>query len=330
MPLWRWIFRAAGKYDAPRVRRDLQTTAAAFGRAHWKHSSRSTAGRVRVRYDLTVLLKRKTSGSVVCPSCGSLVGVRDERCYTCGRANPGLWGFAPLLRQFGADLAFSSFVIGGSTVLYVLTLLFSGSGLEVSGGGLSFLAPSTPSLLMFGASGSLPVFGLGRWWTVLSASWLHANLLHILFNMLWVRQLGDAVVDLFGTSRTVIIYTVSGACGFLVSSVAGSAITLGASAAIFGLLGALVHYGRKTGSRHVYSQAMSYAVILFVFGFMMRGVDNFAHAGGFAGGYLSSALVKPLARERGDHALGAFVCIAATVAAILASIVLGLPLLRLR
>ena len=45
------------------------------------------------------MLRRKTSGSVVCPSCGSLVGVNDERCYTCGRANPGMWGFAPALRH---------------------------------------------------------------------------------------------------------------------------------------------------------------------------------------------------------------------------------------
>ena len=44
------------------------------------------------------LFNRKTEGSVVCPSCGSLVGVRDDKCYSCGRANPGLWGFAPAIR----------------------------------------------------------------------------------------------------------------------------------------------------------------------------------------------------------------------------------------
>ena len=42
----------------------------------------------------------------MCPSCGSLVGVRDEKCLSCGRANPGLWGFAPVLRKLGADLGF--------------------------------------------------------------------------------------------------------------------------------------------------------------------------------------------------------------------------------
>src|SRR5437899_9613360 len=44
----------------------------------------------------------------VCPSCGNLVGVNDERCFTCGRWNPGLWGFAPLLKRLGRDLGFRS------------------------------------------------------------------------------------------------------------------------------------------------------------------------------------------------------------------------------
>ena len=73
------------------------------------------------------MLRRRTTGSVVCPSCGSLVGVRDDRCYTCGRANPGMWGFAPLLRQLGNDFGFVPFVLGASATVYVLTLLMSGN-----------------------------------------------------------------------------------------------------------------------------------------------------------------------------------------------------------
>ena len=274
------------------------------------------------------MLGRKTTGSVVCPSCGSLVGVNDDRCYTCGRSNPGLWGFAPVLRRLGADFSFAPVVIGASTVLYVATLLLSGPNIQIVSGGFSFLSPSIQALLVFGASGAYPVFGYGRWWTVLSASWLHGNLLHILFNMMWVRQLGAAAVDVFGPSRTVIIYTIAGACGFAVSSFAGSSVTLGASAAIFGLLGALVHYGRRSGSSHIYSEAMRYAVILFVFGFFMRGVDNFAHGGGFVGGYLASALVKPMTRERGDHQVAAFICVVATIASIAYSLVTGGAFLR--
>jgi rhomboid protease GluP len=269
----------------------------------------------------------------VCPSCGSLVGVRDDRCYTCGRSNPGLWGFAPLLRQLGSDLGFVPLVIAASSTLYLLTLLASGPNIQMAAGGINFLVPSTQALLLFGMSGAGPVFLSGAWWTLLSASWLHGSALHILFNMMWVRDLGPTMADVIGPSRTVIIYTVSGVCGFLLSSVAGLLLTgvpytIGASASVFGLLGALVHYGRKSGSSLIRGQAMNYAIVLFVMGFLMSRVDNFAHAGGFAGGYLMSAFFNPLTRERGDHMLAAAFCLAATFLSIAASLIIGLGLFR--
>ena len=63
------------------------------------------------------VFQRRTTGSVVCPSCGSLVGVRDDKCYTCGRSNPGLWGFGPVLRQLGADFGFAPVVVGACVTL---------------------------------------------------------------------------------------------------------------------------------------------------------------------------------------------------------------------
>jgi membrane associated rhomboid family serine protease len=265
--------------------------------------------------------------------------VRDDKCYTCGRSNPGLWGYGPLLRQL--EFGFVPLVIGASTILYVLTLIASGSNLEVAGGLMSFLAPSSRAIQEFGASGALPVFVRGWWWTLLTASWLHGNLLHILFNMMWVRDLGPATADVVGPARTVIIYTIAGVCGFLLSSAAGfflgglpipllhgAYFTIGASASIFGLLGALVHYGRISGSGFIREQALRYAIILFVFGLIMPGVDNYAHAGGFAGGYLASAFMNPMSRERGDHLLIAIGCLAATFIAIAVSIIHGLSLFQ--
>jgi membrane associated rhomboid family serine protease len=284
------------------------------------------------------MFKRQTTGSVVCASCGSLVGVRDDRCLNCGRRNPGMWGFAPALRSLGNDLGFVALVVGGSGALYVISLLLSGSSIGMGRGSLlNILAPSSPSIFLLGASGALPVFGYGRWWTILSAGWLHGSLLHIVFNMMWVRDLGPVVADVFGAGRMVIIYTVSGACGFLLSSTAavylpplpllrGAQLTLGASAAIFGLLGALVHYGRRTGSSLVRGQAVRYAVILGIFGLIMPGVDNFAHAGGFFGGYLTSRFLDPLKPERIDHILIAVICLAAVVLSIAASVITGLSL----
>lgn len=281
------------------------------------------------------MFKRQRVGSVVCPSCGSLVGINDDRCYNCGRRNPGLWGFAPVLRRLGNDLGFVPLVIGSCTILYLTTLVLSGpSALDVEGVS-SMLTPGWNVLVAFGASGAWPVFGLNRWWTIISAGWLHGGLLHILFNMLWIRQLVPPVMDMYGVGRTVLIYTIAGACGFLLSSFAGYAglpgagtgITIGASASIFGLLAALVHYGRRSVSSAITSQALTYAVVLFIFGLVMRGVDNFAHAGGFAGGYIASSWLNPLRPERPDHLIAALICLALVGLSILWSLVTGLPFL---
>jgi rhomboid protease GluP len=277
---------------------------------------------------------RQRTGSVVCASCGSLVGVNDDKCYTCGRRNPGLWGFGPVLRRFGNDLGFVSLVVYGCAVLYVATLLVTllrGESL-FSGSVFSILGPGSYALLMFGASGAYPVFAFGRWWTILSAGWLHGGALHILFNMMWVRQIGPAVADIYGAGRMVIIYTISSAMGFLLSSfmgaylpgipfIGGGGLTIGASAPIFGLLGALVYYGRRGGSSMVRSEALGYAVTLFVMGLFLRGVDNAAHAGGFIGGYLAGMWLDPLKQERVDHLVGAVICLAVTAIAIVVSIV---------
>jgi rhomboid protease GluP len=289
-------------------------------------------------YDQSVR-QRKTSGSVVCPSCGSLVGVRDDKCYSCGRANPGLWGYAPLLRQLGTDLGFVPLVIGACSVLYVLTLLVSGNELQIVGGGMNILAPSHGALLMFGMSGAIPVYYEGAWWTLLSASWLHGNFLHILFNMYWVRRLGPDAVELFGPARTVIIYTVAGVAGFLLSSTAGyigipipllygAPYTIGASASILGLLGAMAHYGRKGGSSLIRGEVMQLVLWFAIMGILMPSTDNYAHAGGFLGGYAVSAVLNPFTRERGDHLLIAAVCLVATLLAIIVSLMHGSALLQ--
>jgi len=282
------------------------------------------------------LFKRRTTGSVVCPSCGSLVGVRDERCYDCGRANPGLWGFAPAIRRFGNEFGFRELVVGACVLLWAATLLMSGGGISGPGSLFSAFSPSTQVLIVFGASGAFPVFVAGRWWTVLSAGWLHAGLLHVAMNMYWVWQMGPAITELFGSSRTVIIYTAGGIAGFTLSSVAGAyfpnipflrpaGLTIGASAPVFGLIGALYHYGR-TGSAVVKQMATSIMIQAVIFGLLVQGIDNYAHLGGFAGGYLMSAVLKPMTRERGDHMVIALVCLAATAASIVWSIISGLPL----
>jgi rhomboid protease GluP len=132
----------------------------------------------------------------------------------------------------------------------------------------------------------------------------------------------------------VIIYTIGCVVGFALSSTAGELLafvpirflqggqlTVGASAPIFGLLGALVYYGRRTGSSAVYSQAWNLAVVMFIFGFIMPGIDNYAHAGGFLGGYAAGRWLDPLKPERIDHMLGAVICLGLSMLAVIASVI---------
>jgi rhomboid protease GluP len=271
---------------------------------------------------------------VICASCGVLVGVNDDRCYNCGRRNPGLWGFAPMLRTLGNDMGFVPFVIGTCIVLFILTLVASRGAIGM-GGLFSFMAPSRQSLFLFGASGAIPVFVAERWWTVLSAGWLHGGVIHILFNMMAVRQLAPATADLYGPGRMVIIYIAGGIAGFTLSSLAGEylppilflrggSFTVGASASIAGLIGAILYYGHRSGSGIARSYASTYVLMLVFMGFLMAGIDNYAHAGGFGGGYLAARLLDPLKPERIDHVVIAVACLAASVLSVVASVLHGL------
>lgn len=290
---------------------------------------------------------RQKAGSVVCRSCGQLVGVRDDRCYNCQAKNPALWGWSPVLRRLGEDLGFVQLTIGACCVLYAAALLMDLSAVR-AGGFLSFLAPALPSQFALGAAGKVPVIGYGRWWTVLSAGWLHGGLLHIFFNMYWVRILVPPVARLYGPGRMVIVYVLSGIVGFAMSSlvptllnlvlpglaspillVMGDAsFTLGASAALMGLLGALVYYGRRGGSSAIGRWAWGYAILFFVFGVVVRVADNWGHLGGFLGGYVIAMILDPLKPERSNHLAIALVLLALTVLSILASLLTGLPLIR--
>lgn len=281
------------------------------------------------------MLKRQTTGSVVCPGCGRLVGVNDEACLSCGRRNPSLWGFGPGLGKLVENLAFHELVLWVCALLYLATLLYKPDQIGM-GGLFSILQPAGESLLRFGMSGKVPVFDLGRWWTVLSAAWLHGGLLHIVFNMMWIRQLAPAVSELYGASRLILIYTAGAVGGFALTSfmallplpgpLSGAFFTVGASAPLFGLFGALYQYGRRSGSSALSQQYMQFLVIWLVIG-VIAGfspqnairIDNWAHLGGFLGGMGAAWLLDPLKPEKPAHTIGALACLAASLLSIVAS-----------
>ncbi len=289
---------------------------------------------------------RQQSGSVLCRSCGQLTGVADEACFHCGARNPGLFGFAARLRSVGADLGFGPLILSFCVLAFGVSLALDPSGIGFQG--LNILSPSLEAGQRMGSSGIYPVWENGRWWTVLSAGWLHGSLLHIFFNMYWVRILVPQVAELYGPGRTVIVYVLASIAGFVMSSTAPVVIlsvapflggvlqvfpgygsfTLGASAALMGMWGALVHYGRRTGSSNLRKWAWTNVAYFMVFGLVMRGIDNWAHLGGFLGGWLVAWLLDPLKSERTNHVIAAIVLLAASVASIVASLLIEPPPLR--
>lgn len=260
---------------------------------------------------------RKTSGAILCPSCGRLTNADAPACLVCGRRNPGMWGFAGPLRGVFRRRSFVDVVTVACIVLYVASLVFDPAGALQRRGIFDAFSPSSQALRDLGATGPVQ-WRSGQWWTLLTAIYLHGSLLHIFFNVLWIRQLGPAVEELYGPSRLVVIYTVAGAVGFVASNLLSPWPSVGASGSIFGLLGALVAFGQKRGGTFgamVLRQYGQWALVLFVLGFLMPGVNNIAHAGGFVGGFVGGfglALAEHRSESGFDQMLAA-ACIGLTI-----------------
>lgn len=260
---------------------------------------------------------RKTTGTILCPSCGRLTSAEAEQCLVCGRRNPGMWGFAAPLRAIFGQHSFTNVVTVACIALYVVSLMLDPRAAFSARNPFDALAPSNAALEALGGAGTEP-WRDGQWWTIFTAVYLHGSILHILFNVLWIRQLGPAVEQLFGPARLMVIFTVAGAVGFVVSNWVGHPFTIGASGAVFGLLGAIVAFGKKRGGTFgamVLRQYGYMALMMFVLSFFIRAVNNAAHAGGFAGGLLAG-LVMSLAEHRRETTLDwvlAAACIAVTV-----------------
>ena len=237
---------------------------------------------------------RQVQGSVVCSQCGRLVGVNEEKCPFCDAWRPGLFGWATVLRRaLGGRLDLFTLVGGACATLYALALLMSVAGGEdIVGRGLfSILSPGSIALYQLGMTGGF-AWAQGWWLTVLTAMYLHGSLLHIGFNVYWIRNLGPGVTEVFGPGRAFLIFNIAGAGGFLVSNVMSGVPTIGASGGIFGLLAALIVYGRRRGSSTMTQQLWGYAIMFALFGFIMPGINNWAHGGGFAGGWIAAQLMS--------------------------------------
>ena len=280
---------------------------------------------------------RQTEGSIVCPSCGKLIEIDEERCPFCGRWKPGMFGYAPAYQRFLALAEPTQAITFFCIALYVAALAMDVRGaLSARGGFFGLLSPSGEALYALGMTYGYSLHD-GRWYTMFSAVFLHGSLLHIFFNLLWIRNISPTVEDGFGRARYFIIFMAAGVGGFVISNYLGGpyASRVGASGGVFGLLAATVVYGRHYGGsfgQAVSQRALMWAIFLAVFGFLMPRVDNLAHIGGFACGFLAAKLFLPHAERREGPLVqaGALFLAVATVAAVILSLVTAVPELMQR
>jgi rhomboid protease GluP len=211
-----------------------------------------------------------------------------------------------LLKSIAGNLSREDWIVPAilyvNVGMFVLSLLMNPLKTGFSLNPLTFLSPETRSLMLLGATGTIPIHQLGRWWTLISANYLHGSILHIFFNMMAFRQIAPLIRTQFGGSRMIIIYTLSGMAGFWTSYLAGVPLTIGASAAICGLMGAAMYYGKSRGGtygRAVFRQIGNWFAGIMIFGFLIPGIDNWGHVGGMVSGAVCGELLGY--RERSDQ-----------------------------
>jgi rhomboid protease GluP len=261
--------------------------------------------------------------SILCPHCGKLISIDESPCPYCGLRNPGsrwrnIFSTKGLLQ--GDQLI--KYIIYLNAALFLLSVFMSPASTGFSMNPFGFFSPGNSSLLLLGATGRIPIDQFHRWWTVLTANYLHGSIFHILFNMMAFYQIAPLILQEYGRYRMLSIFTLSGVGGYLVSYLAGIAFTLGASGALCGLIGAALYYGKSRGGAYgqmIYRQVGGWALGIFIFGFLFPGINNWAHGGGLLCGILTASLMGYQERtaENTFHKGTAVICVVATLGALM-------------
>lgn len=144
----------------------------------------------------------------------------------------------------------------------------------------------------------------GQAWRLVSSVFLHSGFLHLALNMLSLYFLGSFVENAFGRGRFLALYALSGLSGGIAYLYFGGFDTpaVGASGAIFGLLGGVLGYALRRGTfswqNPVIRQLLILLAINLWIGLSIPNVSNTAHMGGLAGGFVFGYLVAPSVYSR--------------------------------
>jgi rhomboid protease GluP len=224
----------------------------------------------------------------ICPACGTLVGISATRCHQCGTNLK----FSIAAMSKGLSELFGGRAPVTTSLLIVNILMFAVSWMATAaagaGGGLSILwGMGGVPLYRLGESFPYSIFILHEWFRLVTAMFLHGGLIHIGFNMMVLMDIGPVVEEVYGSARFLFLYLATGVVGFLFSAFSGHN-SIGASAPILGLIGLMIAITTKRGGAHMQqlrSRLISWVVTIFLFGFFMSGIDNWAHFGGLAAGF---------------------------------------------
>lgn len=161
------------------------------------------------------------------------------------------------------------------------------------------------------------VYSFKQYYRLITYAFLHSlnDPFHIIFNMLTLNWVGTAVERYFGKVKFLIIYFYSALmAGLLSIAFQRTGISVGASGAIFGLIGALIYFGynyRHKISHILLYQMISVVVVNLTYGFLQSNVDNFGHIGGLVGGFLMAFAVGASNKRSVLSVVGGFIAVSA-------------------
>ena len=179
-------------------------------------------------------------------------------------------------------------IIAINVIMYVVTAYLS----YVYAKG-SIFNSDTNVLILLGAKVN-ELIAQGQYYRLISCMFLHGGIVHLGVNMYSLYAIGPMVEKVYGKAKYIAIYFIAGICSSIFSYIFSTSVSIGASGAIFGLLGAVLVFAikskGKTGNAFIRSILSVIFINIFI-GMTLPNIDNFAHVGGLLGGMLISFLV---------------------------------------